>query len=128
MIPQYTAASIVNQNKQLCTPASVDTIESSQGQEDHVSMGANAATKAYRVLENLERILAIELLNAAQALDFRRPETTSPYLEEFVAKYREKVQFIENDKVMYNDINTSVKFLQDVVFELPDEDVSVFKL
>jgi histidine ammonia-lyase len=68
------------------------------------------------------------LLNAAQALDFRRPETTSPYLEEFVAKYREKVQFIENDKVMYNDINTSVKFLQDVVFELPDEDVSVFKL
>ncbi len=128
MIPQYTAASIVNQNKQLCTPASVDTIESSQGQEDHVSMGANAATKAYRVLENLERILAIELLNAAQALDFRRPETTSPYLEEFVAKYQRKIQFIENDKVMYNDINTSVKFLQDVVFELPDEDVSVFKL
>ncbi len=99
MIPQYTAASIVNQNKQLCTPASVDTIESSQGQEDHVSMGANAATKAYRVLENLERILAIELLNAAQALDFRRPETTSPYLEEFVAKYREKIQFIETTKL-----------------------------
>ncbi len=100
MIPQYTAASIVNQNKQLCTPpASVDTIESSQGQEDHVSMGANAATKAYRVLENLERILAIELLNAAQALDFRRPETTSPYLEEFVAKYREKYNLLKTTKL-----------------------------
>jgi histidine ammonia-lyase len=128
MIPQYTAASIVNQNKQLCTPASVDTIESSQGQEDHVSMGANAATKAYRVLENLERVLAIELFNAAQALEFRRPLRTSPYLEDFVEKYRRKVRFIENDQVMYNDINASVEFLKNIHFELPDEDVEVFRL
>ncbi len=128
MIPQYTAASIVNQNKQLCTPASVDTIESSQGQEDHVSMGANAATKAYRVLENLERILAIELFNAAQALEFRRPVKTSPYLENFVAQYRLRVGFIENDKIMYEDINASVKFLQQIDFDLPDEDVNLFKL
>ncbi len=128
MIPQYTAASIVNQNKQLCTPASVDTIESSQGQEDHVSMGANAATKAFRVLENLERILAIELFNAAQALEFRRPFRSSPYLEDFVARYREKVGFIENDKVMYEDIKASVQFLRDVRFELPDENVRVYEL
>ncbi|MCF8365129.1 MAG: histidine ammonia-lyase [Bacteroidales bacterium] len=128
MIPQYTAASIVNQNKQLCTPASVDTIESSQGQEDHVSMGANAATKAYRVLENLERVLAIELFNAAQALEFRRPAKSSPYIEDFVAKYREVVKFIENDKVMYNEITASVKFLRTIEFELPGEDVKKFAL
>lgn len=128
MIPQYTAASIVNQNKQLCTPASVDTIESSQGQEDHVSMGANAATKAFRVLENLERILAIELFNAAQALEFRRPARTSPYLESFIAKYREKVDFIQNDKIMYEDMKTSVTFLQEIHFDLPGEDVGLFKL
>jgi len=100
MIPQYTAASIVNQNKQLCTPSSVDSIESSQGQEDHVSMGANAATKAYRVMLNLERILAIELFNAAQALDFRRPLKSSPFLEKIVTDYRKKVPFIENDTYM----------------------------
>ena len=128
MIPQYTAASIVNQNKQLCTPASVDTIESSQGQEDHVSMGANAATKAYRVLENLERILAIELFNAAQALEFRRPAKSSSYIEDFVAKYREKVQFIHNDKVMYDEMNASVKFLREIDFELPGEDVTKYAL
>ncbi len=120
MIPQYTAASIVNQNKQLCTPASVDTIESSQGQEDHVSMGANAATKAYRVVENLERILAIELFNAAQALDFRRPFKTSPFLEDFVKKYREKVAFVDDDKIMHNEIMKSIEFVREVDFTLPD--------
>jgi len=91
-------------------------------------MGANAATKAYRVLENLERVLAIELFNAAQALEFRRPLRTSPYLEDFVEKYRRKVSFIENDQVMYNDINASVDFLKNIHFELPDEDVEVFRL
>jgi len=120
MIPQYTAASIVNQNKQLCTPASVDSIESSQGQEDHVSMGANAATKAYKVVNNLERILAIELLNAAQALDFRRPKKSSSFIEEFVAKYRTYVDFIEEDKVMFDDINKSIEFLRKVQYDLPD--------
>lgn len=128
MIPQYTAASIVNQNKQLCTPASVDTIESSQGQEDHVSMGANAATKAYRVLQNLERVLAIELFNAAQALEFRRPARSSAYLENFVDKYRQTVKFIENDKVMYEDINASVEFLKSIDLDLPGEDVSKYEL
>lgn len=112
MIPQYTAASMVSHNKQLCTPSSVDSIESSQGQEDHVSMGANAATKAYRVMLNLERILAIELYNAAQAIEFRRPLKTSPYLEKLLAAYRKSVDFIDDDKVMYKDINKSVEFLR----------------
>ncbi len=128
MIPQYTAASIVNQNKQLCTPASVDTIESSQGQEDHVSMGANAATKAYRVLENLERVLAIELFNSAQALEFRRPAKSSPYIENFVSQYRKYVKFIDEDKVMYDEMNASVRFLREIIFELPGEDVSKYVL
>lgn len=119
MIPQYTSASIVSQNKQLCTPASVDSIESSQGQEDHVSMGANAATKAYKVMQNLERILAIELFNAAQALEFRRPAKTSPYLEEFVKKYREHVPFIDDDKVMYTEIHKSIRFLREFDTGLP---------
>ncbi len=121
MIPQYTAASMVSHNKQLCTPSSVDSIESSQGQEDHVSMGANAATKAYRVMTNLERILAIELYNAAQALEFRRPAHTSPYLEKFLEAYREKVSFVKDDKVMYPDIEASVKFLQEVELDLPED-------
>ncbi len=112
MIPQYAAAGIVSQNKQLATPACVDTIDSSQGQEDHVSMGANAATKCYRIVNNLERILAIELMNAAQALEFRRPLKTSPVLEEFVAEYRKYVNFIEQDEVMYVHINNSVEFLE----------------
>ncbi len=121
MIPQYTAASMVSHNKQLCSPSSVDSIESSQGQEDHVSMGANAATKAYRVLLNLERILAIELYNAAQALEFRRPAKTSAFLEEFVARYRQSVSFVQDDKVMYRDIDASVKFLQEVELDLPED-------
>lgn len=120
MIPQYTAASIVNQNKQLCTPASVDSIVSSQGQEDHVSMGANAATKAWKTAQNLERILAIELFNAAQALEFRRPLKSSPYLERFVAQYREQVGFVEHDKIMHDEIEKSIAFLQTVDYELPE--------
>ena len=113
MIPQYTAASIVSQSKGLCMPASVDSIPSSQGQEDHVSMGANAATKLYRVALNTERVLAIELLNAAQALEFRRPARTSPELEELVADYRKRVPFIDNDTVMYPYIEASVQFLRE---------------
>lgn len=123
MIPQYTAASIVSQNKQLATPASVDSIESSQGQEDHVSMGANAATKGFRVLENLEKIIAIELFNAAQAMDFRRPTKSSPFVEDFLAQFREYVPFIDNDQVMYKHIDNSVKFLQEVELDLPDEGI-----
>jgi len=114
MIPQYTAASIVSQNKQLCYPASVDSIVSSNGQEDHVSMGANAATKLYRVMENLERILAIELMNAAQALEFRRPLKTSPVLERFLAQYRNMVKFIEADKILHEEIRQSIHFIRNV--------------
>ena len=112
MIPQYTAASMVSHNKQLCTPSSVDSIESSHGQEDHVSMGANAATKAYKVMGNLERILAIEFYNAAQAIEFRRPKKTSPFLENMIKEYRKKVGFLENDEIMYKNMNATVKFLQ----------------
>jgi len=101
MISQYTAASIVSQNKQLCTPASVDTIDSSNGQEDHVSMGANAATKCYRVVENIKSIFAIELLTAAQALDFRRPLKSASAVEELHAKVRTKVGFIEQDEYLH---------------------------
>jgi histidine ammonia-lyase len=114
MIPQYTAASIVSQNKQLCTPASVDSIVSSNGQEDHVSMGANAAVKLLKVLVNVEKILAIELFNAAQAFQFRRPLKTSPVLEQFVSEYRQVVSFIESDRILHNDIQQSINFLRKV--------------
>lgn len=111
MIAQYTAASIVSQNKQLCSPASVDSIVSSNGQEDHVSMGANAATKLYRVVKNVQRVLAIELLTAAQGLDMRRPLRTSPVLENMVAAFREKVSFMEKDRVLYTDMDAAFQFL-----------------
>lgn len=114
MIPQYAAAAIVSQNKQLCTPCSVDSIPSSQNQEDLVSMGGNAATKCYRVCENTERILAIELFNAAQALDFRHQEglRSSPKIEQLVADYRKSVNFVDIDEVMYKHIHASVRFLK----------------
>ena len=112
MIPQYTAASIVSQSKGLCMPASADSIPSSQGQEDHVSMGANAATKLVRVVENTERVLAIELFNAAQALEFRRPLKSSWEIEKIFAKYRKVVPFIDDDRYMHPLIEKSVEFLR----------------
>jgi len=112
MIPQYTAASIVSQNKQLCTPTSVDSIPSSNEQEDHVSMGANGATRLLRVAENLSRLIAIELFTAVQALEFRRPLRSSEYLEEIVTAYRKKIPFIKNDKLMYDEIARSVEFVR----------------
>lgn len=111
MIPQYTAASIVSQNKQLCTPASVDSIVSSNGQEDHVSMGANSATKLWQVVMNLQTILAIELFTAAQALEFRRPMQSSPPVENFVSSYRKHVRFVEEDRVLYEDIRKTRDFI-----------------
>ncbi|MCQ2298468.1 MAG: histidine ammonia-lyase [Bacteroidales bacterium] len=117
MIPQYAAASIVSQSKQLCTPCSVDSIPSSQNQEDLVSMGGNAATKCYKVMENTERVLAIEIFNAAQALEFRRPLKSSPFIEGMVAEYRKVVNFVDIDQIMYKLIHKSVKFLQDMVIE-----------
>lgn len=112
MIPQYTAASIVSQTKGLCMPASVDSIPSSQGQEDHVSMGSNAATKSARVVDNVERVLAIELLNAAQALEFRRPLRSSEPIERLFADFRKVVPFVDTDRVIYPLIAKAVKFLQ----------------
>lgn len=116
MIPQYTAASIVSQNKQLATPASIDSIVSSNGQEDHVSMGANAATKTLKIVENLERILAIELFNAAQALEFRRPMKSSDFLENFVSAYRKVVSTVEEDRILHYDIKNSIQFLSNYKF------------
>ena len=112
MIPQYTAASIVSQSKGLCMPASADSIPSSQGQEDHVSMGANAATKLVRVVENTERVLAIELFNAAQALEFRRPLRSSWAIEKIFAGYRKVVPFIEDDRYMHPLIEKSIEFIR----------------
>jgi histidine ammonia-lyase len=114
MIPQYTAASIVSQNKQLCTPASVDSIVSSNGQEDHVSMGSNAATKALRIVDNLERILAIELMNASQAIEFRRPLKSSEFLEMFVKSYREEVPLVTEDRILHYDIENTISFLHNL--------------
>jgi histidine ammonia-lyase len=111
MIPQYTAASIVSANKQLCTPASVDSISSSNNQEDHVSMGANAATQCYQVVNNLEKVLAIELMTAAQALDFRRPMQSSPEIETLVAAFRENVAFNEKDRILHDDMMKAVDFV-----------------
>ncbi len=112
MITQYTAASIVSLNKSLCNPASVDSIPSCQGQEDHVSMGANAAIKLYKVVLNTERVLAIELFNAAQALEFRRPLKSSPAIQEIFKAFRKEVPFIINDEVMYPYIQKSIDFLR----------------
>ncbi len=116
MIPQYTAASLVSQNKQLCSPASVDSIVSSNGQEDHVSMGANAASRIYRLVNNVYAVLAIELITAAQALSFRRPLKTSPALEQIVNTFRQSVPFIENDRILHNDIRQAEDFLKATEF------------
>ncbi|MBQ7507728.1 MAG: aromatic amino acid lyase, partial [Spirochaetales bacterium] len=115
MIPQYTAASIVSQNKGLCWPASVDSIPSSQGQEDHVSMGSNSATKLVRVVENCEEVLAIELFNAAQALDFRHALTgkkSSETIEKIFEDYRASVPFISDDVYMHPLIQKSIEFIR----------------
>ena len=118
MIPQYTAASIVSQNKQLATPASIDSIVSSNGQEDHVSMGANAATKCLKIVENLERILAIELMNASQAIEFRRPLQSSNFIEMFLKSFREEVPLVSEDRILHYDIEKSIEFLQS--FQIDD--------
>ena len=120
MIPQYTAASIASQNKQLATPACVDSIVSSNGQEDHVSMGANAATKCLRIMDNLERILAIELMNASQAIEFRRPLHSSDFIEMFLKSYREEVPFVKEDRILHYDIEKSIAFLNSFLVDLEE--------
>ncbi|MBH2004653.1 MAG: histidine ammonia-lyase [Sphingobacteriia bacterium] len=121
MIPQYTAAGIVSENKQLCTPASVDSISSSNNQEDHVSMGANAATKCWRVVQNVEKILAIELLSAAQALEFRRPQQSSPVLEALMQAFRKEISFNTADRLLHDDMIKSVKFVAEYPVQLPHQ-------
>jgi histidine ammonia-lyase len=113
MIPQYTAAGIVSENKQLCTPASVDSISSSNNQEDHVSMGANAATKCLRVINNAEKVLAIELLSAVQAIEYRRPMKSSPALEKIISAFREKISFNEADRFLHNDMMKAMEFMKE---------------
>jgi histidine ammonia-lyase len=117
MIPQYTAASIVSANKQLATPASVDSIVSSNGQEDHVSMGANAATQALRLINNVEEILSIELLNASQAMHFREPLKSSEFIEAFLRSYRQEVPFVSEDRVLHDDMTKSSMFLKSVFID-----------
>jgi len=111
MIPQYTAASIVSANKQLATPASIDSIVSSNGQEDHVSMGANSAVQAYIIIYNVERVLAIELFNASQALFFK-DKSSSPFLNKFINKFRLSVPLVSTDRIFHEDIENSIKFIQ----------------
>ena len=113
MIAQYAAAAVVNQSKGLCWPTSCDSIPSSQGQEDHVSMGANSATKLLRVLDNTVRVLGIELMTAAQALDFRRPAHSSAEVEKLHARFRELVPFIDVDTVMSPLLDRAVKFVEE---------------
>lgn len=120
MIPQYTSASMVSQNKMYCYAASSDSIVSSNGQEDHVSMGANAAVKLFKIMDNLNHILAIELMNAAQGIDFRHPVKTSPVLEEFLKDYRKEVPFVKDDIVMYKEIHKTVAFLSRVSLDFMD--------
>lgn len=112
MIPQYTAAALVSQNKQLCTPTSVDSIPSSNEQEDHVSMGANGATRLIKVASNVFDIIAVEFLTAAQALEFRRPLRSSEYVESVVKEFRTRVPFIEEDRVMYPEIAKASEFVR----------------
>ena len=111
MIPQYVAASVVSQNKMYCYAASSDSIVSSNGQEDHVSMGATSAIKLLKVMDNLDIILSIELMNAVQALEFRRPLKSSPTIEKVVKEFRKVVSFIDEDIVMYKEIEKTVAFL-----------------
>src|SRR5690606_22351915 len=108
-----TAASIVSANKQLATPASIDSIVSSNGQEDHVSMGANSATEAHTLIYNVERILAIELLNAAQAIEFRQPKSSSPFIESFLKSYSNEIKFVIQDEVFHDLIKKSIQFVSD---------------
>lgn len=119
MIPQYVAASVVSQNKMYCYAASTDSIVSSNGQEDHVSMGATSAIKLLKVMDNLDIILSIELMNGVQALEFRRPLKSSSLIEKVVKAYRKEVPFIDEDIVMYKEIRKTVTFLNRLKTDIP---------
>ena len=119
MIPQYAAAACVSQNKMYAWPASCDSIVSSNGQEDLVSMGGNSSTKLHKIIDNLKIIAAIELMNAAQGIDFRRPLKSSPLIENIMTEYRKAVPFVEEDVVMEEYIKKTMHFLDhfDIVIE-----------
>lgn len=112
MVPQYTTAALVTENKSLCFPPSADSIPTSLGQEDHVSMGSISGRKFNQILGNLEKILAIELMYAAQALEFRRPHTFSKIIEENFKIIREKVVKLEEDRLLKNDINAMIQLVK----------------
>jgi histidine ammonia-lyase len=122
MIPQYAAASVVSQNKMYAWPASCDSIVSSNGQEDLVSMGANAATKLHKIISNLQYVAAIELMNAAQGIDFRRPLKSSPYIEHVMDEYRKVVPFVEDDVVMADYISKTMDFMNKFDVVIPSVD------
>lgn len=116
MIPQYTTAALVSENKTLCFPSSADSIPTSLGQEDHVSMGSISGRKLNRVLDNLEFILAIELLSACQAIEFRRPLKSSELLESAHSYVRDFVSFAEEDRIFAEDINKVAGIIKDFSF------------
>ena len=111
MIPQYTTAALVTENKSLCFPPSADSIPTSMGQEDHVSMGSISGRKLNQILNNLEKILAIELMYAAQAMEFRRPNTFSDILEQNLRIIRKKVDKLEEDRLLKPDIDAMIKLV-----------------
>jgi histidine ammonia-lyase (EC 4.3.1.3) len=119
MILQYTAASIVSKNKLLANPCSTDSIVSSNGQEDHVSMGANSAVKNHELLHNVERVLAIELIAATEAVEIRGG-ATSDLLQGMMRSFRESVHPLEKDRVMYTDIANAVDYIQQTQLELSE--------
>ena len=116
MIPQYTTAALVSENKTLCFPSSADSIPTSLGQEDHVSMGSISGRKLNRVLDNLEYIMAIELLSACQAIEFRRPLKSSALLEFAHDHVRKYVGFAEEDRIFADDINKMASIIKDFSF------------
>jgi histidine ammonia-lyase len=113
MIPQYTTAALVTENKTLCFPASADSVPTSLGQEDHVSMGSISGRKLHKVLDNIEYIQAIELLYAAQAMDFRRPLKSTPVMEACHDYVRQHVPFIKDDRIFADDIKALHKIVTD---------------
>jgi histidine ammonia-lyase len=116
MIPQYTTAALVTENKTLCFPASADSIPTSLGQEDHVSMGSISGRKLYQILDNLEYILAIELMSACQAIEFRKPLKSSALLETAHSFVRQTVSFANEDRIFADDINQIKKIIADFSF------------
>ena len=113
MILQYTSAALVSENKGMCFPSSADSIPTSLGQEDHVSMGSIGGRKALRVIDNLEKILAIEMLCAAQAFDFRKPLKSSEVLDDVHGLIREKIDFATEDRIFSTDIKKAVKLIRE---------------